>query len=170
MTEWNHWVWRSGFGLGKAASGDFRTHALREENGQSTKLAASQREDEGAVEHLHCEWSWLFSITHGEGETIWLVLIAVWNHTHLYTFCIWSAFWSLSVVNVITKSHVTVQPALPGSQEILKKWRIFLQRTCNSISAKVIDYFRYFDSLGWFLYSFMLAIKTWTFDAFGHKV
>lgn len=62
----------------------------------------------------------------------------------------------LLVVYVVIKSRVTVQPALPGPQEILKKWRIFLQRTCDRIPAKVIVY------LG--------TIKVRTFDAFGHKV
>lgn len=58
-------------------------------------------------------------------------------------------FWSpLLVVYVLTKSRVTVQPALPGPQEIFEKWRIFLQRTCYSIPAKVIVYLGTLSPLG----------------------
>lgn len=49
---------------------------------------------------------------------------------------------------MLSLNHVTVQPALPGPQEILKKWRIFLQRTCNSIPAKVIVYLGTLTPLG----------------------
>lgn len=97
----------------------------------------------------------------------WVVL-AIFNYAHTQTYrtscdcCLKSypfvqflyvkcIFWSpFSVLYVHTKSRVTVQPALPGPQEVLEEWRILLQGTCYSIPAKVKVYFSTLTPLGVF--------------------